>query len=188
MFYHSRELEHVVYGRVKGFVEKGDWLISAYRWLGSYCEFYPQVWLSRSSSNITGKRRRDNGVLFGFDYIKGFPVDLGEWENVLSSLTDERRDIKSFEKRIIEYFKETHELDDKEGLMGEDRIFPVRDYEEWRDKYLFVENDQVVVPRLNLKSAKEIICRNERQRKLLRKMGFIEDRIKIMNFKKAGYW
>ncbi len=40
-------------------------------------------------------------------------------------------------------------------------------------------NDQVVVPKLNLKSAKEIWVRNDRQKKKLRRMGFIEDRIKV---------
>jgi len=37
------------------------------------------------------------------------------------------------------------------------------------------------VPSLNLKTAKRIICRNERQKKALRKKGFIEDRIEIRN-------
>ena len=46
---------------------------------------------------------------------------------------------------------------------------------------LFILQDQVVVPALNLKSAKEIIVENERKKKILRKMGFIEDRIKIQN-------
>ena len=55
--------------------------------------------------------------------------------------------------------------------------------EEFLKKHLFVENDQVVVPSLNLKSAKEIFCKNEKQKKALRKMGFIEDRIKIKNIK-----
>ena len=51
------------------------------------------------------------------------------------------------------------------------------------DAHLFVEKDQVVVPTLNLKAAKRVVCRNERQKKALRKMGFIEDRIQIRNLK-----
>lgn len=46
-------------------------------------------------------------------------------------------------------------------------------------KHLFVENDQVVVPSLNLKAAKKVVCTNERQKQALRRMGFIEDRIVI---------
>ena len=52
---------------------------------------------------------------------------------------------------------------------------------------LFKDIDQVVVHSLNLKSAKQIIWRNEKQKKTLRKMGFIEDRIKIKNIKR-GNW
>ena len=54
-------------------------------------------------------------------------------------------------------------------------------------KYAFIEKDQVVVPSLNLKSAKQIICRDEKQKKKLRKMGFIEDRIVIKNIKQQKW-
>ena len=182
MFYHSRELNHVNYGKVEGFVEEDDWLIPSYKWLGSYCGFYPQVWLSRSSSHITGKKFKKDGVLFGFDYIKGFSIDYSQWEIVINALVD-RTNVRSLEKIIREYFRETNIEDDKGELKGEDRMFQVRDYEDWRDNYLFIENGQVVVPKLNLKSAKEIICNNEKQKRYLRKMGFINNRIKIMNFK-----
>jgi len=37
------------------------------------------------------------------------------------------------------------------------------------------------VPSTNLKTAKRIICRNERQKKALRKKGFSEDRIEVRN-------
>jgi len=36
-----------------------------------------------------------------------------------------------------------------------------------------------VVPSLNLKTARHILCRNERQKKALRQVGFIEDRIEV---------
>jgi len=84
---------------------------------------------------------------------------------------------------MINYFRDANLEDDKDNVDKEDRMFPVRDYENWRDNYLFVENDQVVVPRLNLKTAKEIICQNEKQKKRLRKIGFIKDRIHIRNIK-----
>jgi len=42
-----------------------------------------------------------------------------------------------------------------------------------------VEHDRVVVPGLDLKAAKTVVCRSERQKKALRRMGFLEDRIEI---------
>ena len=165
MFYHSRELKHVEYGKVEGYVEEDDWLIPAYNWLGSYCGFYPQIWLSRSNSVITGKRSSRNRILFGFGHIKGFSVDYNRWEIALQSLIDNPNREKDLEERIKKYFKHMNDDDDKEGLKLDDRIFPTSCYEDWRDNYLFVENDQVVLPKLNLKVAKEICVFNEQQRK-----------------------
>ena len=54
-----------------------------------------------------------------------------------------------------------------------------RDVRDVLSKHLFVKHDQVVVPNLNLKAAKLIICRDEHQKKALRRMGFIEDRLVI---------
>jgi len=58
-----------------------------------------------------------------------------------------------------------------------------QDLEKFLKKSLFVEVDQVIVPSLNLKAAKKIICRNEKQKKKLLKMGFVEDRVRIKNIK-----
>ena len=52
---------------------------------------------------------------------------------------------------------------------------------EWMQQFLLSKEDQVVVPKLNLKSAKRIFVRSERQKKQLRKLGFIEDRIEFRN-------
>ena len=52
------------------------------------------------------------------------------------------------------------------------------------DRHLFVELDQVVLPALNLKAAKSIVCRDERQKKALRRLGFIEDRTQIRNVRR----
>lgn len=184
MFYHARGLKYVEYGKVSGFVEEDDLLNSAYKWLSSYCKFFPQVWLSRSSSSITGIRYGKDKILFGFDYIKGFSIDYSEWENLLFVLLNEKCKFSDLEKLVRENFRRINIEDDKENLKGKDRIFPSDNYEYWRDNYLFVEHDQVVVPSLNLKSAKEVICSNEKQKKKLRKMGFIEDRIKVRNVKR----
>ena len=40
-----------------------------------------------------------------------------------------------------------------------------RDLNDYLHQYVFVERDQVVVPSLNLKAAKKVICRNEQQKK-----------------------
>jgi hypothetical protein len=79
------------------------------------------------------------------------------------------------------------------GWYKEDNEPPDGELKDWVDsgcnldvflkKYVFIEKDQVVVPSLNLKCAKTIICRNEKQKKALRRMGFIEDRIQIKNIK-----
>ncbi len=180
MFYHARELKHVVYGKVKAFVEPDDFLIPAYKWLSNYCKFYPQIWLSRSTSSITGIKRLKNKILFGFDYIKGFSLDYSQWETALFELAD-KDEKKDLEDILKNYFINQNKEDDQENLKGKDRIFPTKNYEKWKKSYLFIENDQIVVPTLNLKSAKKIICRDEKQKKALRKLGFIEDRIQIQN-------
>lgn len=174
-------MKYVKYGKVSGFVEEDDLLIPAYKWLSNYCKFFPQIWLSRSSSSITGIRFGKDRVLFGFDYIKGFSINYSEWENVLFVLLNGKYESGDLESLVRENFRRINIEDDMENLEEKDRIFPSRSYKDWRDNYLFVENDQVVVPKLNLKSAKEIICTNEKQN---RKLGFIEDRIRILNIKK----
>ena len=167
MFYHSRKLKYVVYGKIKGFEEKGDDFLPAYKWLEQYCGYFPQVWLSRSSSSITGMKNDSNKILFGFDYIKGFPVDYGQWSFILPFLLGQKGSKKILEKKVKNaYFEIAKELkaDYKEFDGG---------YENWRDNYLFAETNQIVVPILNLKAAKKIICRNEMQKKELKKIGFL---------------
>jgi len=195
MYYHCRELKYVEYGKIFPPPPEiiGKEMMQCYSWLGHYCGFCPQVWLSRSRSSITGFRNRGWGnqpkrdvILFGFDVIKGFNVDFNHWEFIMGSLLNNEK----FEDQNSDIIKENNEIVDelrreKEPLDGE--------LKEWVDcgmnldiflkKYLFVENDQVVVPSLNLKIAKKIICENEKQKKALRKMGFIEDRIIIKNTK-----
>ena len=63
----------------------------------------------------------------------------------------------------------------------DDPLCGCNSFSEFLNNRLFIEADQFVLPSLNLKTAKEIVCRNERQKKKLRKLGFFEDRIKIRN-------
>jgi hypothetical protein len=202
MYYHCRPLKYVEYGKVyPPPIELADFLQSAYIWLGNYCNFCPQIWLSRSHLSITGykndrilKKRQyvrqkrnttkdsNNSVLFGFDIIKGFPVSYRYWELIMIFMYDK----KTLEEQNKELVKEISDMARDNSLEDEEIIAWRRcnnNLDLFLKKYLFVEEDQVVVPSLNLKAAKQIICHDEKQKKALRKMGFIEDRIKIRNIK-----
>jgi len=205
MYYHCRPLKYVEYGKVypPPLETIKDYMETAYKWLGHYCGYYPQIWLSRSHLSITGykingllKKRQyvirkrqetkvhQDSVLFGFDIIKGFPVSYRYWELIMMFVLN-GKNIEEQNKKIV------FEMNDIMRDMKEDELDPESiawkschgDFNLFLNKYLFVEEDQVVVPSLNLKAAKQIICKDEYQKKKLRKMGFIEDRIKIKNFK-----
>ena len=115
-------------------------------------------------------------------------MDYSQWENLLFCLLDNNfnnLNLNDLDNKVKENFDKINLDEDKNNFIGNERTFHSKNYEDWKDNYLFVENDQVVISKLNLKIAKEIICRDELQKKKLRKMGFIEDRIKIMNIKKS---
>ena len=190
MFYHSRPLKHVVYGKVgPPPLEAVDSdFLRAYEWLGQYCGYWPQVWLARSHSAITGfrwagkKNRPPERVLFGFDYIKGFSVAYDFWCLLLITLMNSAN-LDAANAAIRRDLEEMAADTDPE--FADDPVrktwLECHDVGEVLRRHLFVEHDQVVVPSLNLKAAKHIICRTEKQKKALRKMGFIEDRIEIKN-------
>ena len=124
--------------------------------------------------------------MFGFDIIKGFPVSFDHWELIMNDLCDSD-DVKDQNKAIVDslntilgYYKEDKE--EPEDVLA-DWVKSGCDLDVFLRDYLFKEVDQVVVPSLNLKVAKKIICHNEKQKKKLRQMGFIEDRIVIKNLK-----
>ena len=183
MYYHCRPLKYVTYGKVfpTPLQDLDKDLSQAYQWLGNYCGFFPQVWLSRSVCKITGVRYHPENILFGFENIQGFPVSHDHWCFMLGELNN-----GASEKSIADYFTDIiHDLKSE----GEELDGVLRDWEksqnleDYLQRYLFVERDQVVVPSLNLKAAKKIVCRNEQQKKKLRQMGFIEDRIRIQNWR-----
>ena len=207
MYYHCRPIKYVHYGKIEPPPAKtyDDWDSRMYGWLGHYCGFYPQIWLSRSRSGITGYRsdemlkknkfakcNRSNAkisndsVLFGFDIIKGFPLSYNHWEIVMNSVVNiegleaQNKAIEDSLNSILGYYKEDNEEPEDEIA---DWVKAGCNLDVFLRDYLFQEVDQVVVPSLNLKSAKKIICHNEKQKKKLRKMGFIEDRIFIKNLK-----
>ena len=208
MYYHCRSLKYVVCGKVSPppLNTYDDFDLRLYKFIGRYCGFFPQIWLSRSHSSITGyksnkrlkqsyywakcpgrrqkiKTHNDN-VLFGFDIIKGFPVSYCHWEALMNTIANsdnfenQNKDITKFFNEVVDFYKKENESLDEEA---KDWINSGCNLDIFLKKYVFVEKDQVVVPSLNLKSAKKIICRNEKQKKKLRKMGFIEDRIEIKN-------
>lgn len=198
MYYHCLSLKYVTYGTVFPHDDEAGDYRPAYRWLGKYCGYFPQIWLSRASVGITGYRgsltgrwRREfkDRVLFGFDQIHGFPVDYDFWSMPLLNVVMnpdqtpaeiDDRIIARLEYGLNEMNAEEGENPDLESysweiLWGQERP----NLAEFLRKHVFVERTQVVVPSLNLKTAKRILCRNERQKKVLRQMGFIEDRIEI---------
>ena len=208
MYYHSRELKYVEYDKVfPAPEEKLDWLLPAYKWLGHYCGYCPQVWLSRSTSSITGfrssnmlkkrknvKRKRsekkdsNNSVLFGVDVVKGFPVSYEHWCFILNVLINEDcKGINAVNKKIAESMNYCLEDYEGEGGVIGDWKKCNGNFAMFLNRHLFNEVDQIVVPSLNLKAAKKIICRDEKAKKKLRKMGFIEDRIQIKNMKRMDW-
>ena len=212
MYYHCRDLKYVEYGKVLPPPEYcvDDDFADAYKWLGHYCGFFPQIWLSRSTSCITGygirsksvsyekgKKKttfhKDKGsVLFGFDNVQGFPVDYNVWCYFLCLLAGRKwNSIKEVNKILIDRLTSSSEDAKKDDYYNEDTFYSEWDnsdgLDDYLNKYLFVKRDQVVVPALNLKSAKKIVCKNEKEKKKLRRMGFIEDRIVIKNLKGKSY-
>lgn len=208
MYYHCRPLKYVEYGKVLPSPDPDPDLLPAYRWLGHYCGYCPQIWLSRGDINMTGARcviipkqmkghaeaRRAmrvnmDSVLFRFDLIRGFPVDYDVWwvivANTFLNMPKAGMDAVNgqIRRRMDEWAEAVLQEHPQELECG--RCPAVAAWLKCRDvgmflkEHVFVERDQVVVPSLNLKSAKEVICRDERQKKTLRRMGFIEDRITI---------
>ena len=204
MYYHARPLKYVKYGKVEGNPEPDEDFGVSYRWLSNHCGHFPQVWLSRSHSRITGIRNYKDQILFSFDVIKGFPIHYDWWNYILGwtwqkelSGLDPVRDAARYNEEIwkaAKRFYEPLEEDDREewlrhmerDLPGDPRNFSSA--EEWLMSAVFRKQDQVVVPSLNLKAAKEVFCRSEKEKKKLRKMGFIEDRIKIRKFPNPDSW
>ena len=204
MYYHCRPLKYVEYGKVFPHKDDENWLLPAYKWLGHYCGYCPQVWLSRCDIGMTGywcerslKSRWSSGkkaddILFGFDIIIGFPIDYGFWcGHFLNGVINKpKASVVEINKDIAEWL-DVHLADfgkeDREGFAAGkhpleaawERFRP--DFDAFLKGYVFVERGQVVVPSLNLKVAKKVLCRDERQKKALRRLGFIEDRIVIRN-------
>jgi len=182
VFYHQRPIKYVRYGKVHPPEIEGDDFAVAYEWLGQYCGFSPQIWLSRSMSEITGFNSRPDLdlILFGFRDIQGFGVDYNFWCELLNLFLN-IPSVEDVNEALKAEFKERASLFENNG--DSDKVHEVwqktKDVKEVLRKCLFVENDQVVLPSLNLATAKIIYCRTDRHKKELRKMGFIEDRIKV---------
>lgn len=205
MYYHTQKLKYVNYGKIYpaplGAID--EYFLKPYQWLGKYCGYSPQIWLGRGKTAITGykskykqkgskysgaRRNFEPNVMFTFDIIKGFPVDYDLWCSILNPLIGCEDPVRHGDDAIKKSFEEWHNDCKKDNI----EITPNSElwkwvssssYEDFLNRYLFVENDQVVVPSLNLKAAKQVFCRNEKQVKVLRHMGFINDRIKILNSK-----
>jgi len=188
MYYHCLSLKHVRCGKIYPYDSQDPWFANCYKWIGKYCGYCPQIWLSRSHSQITGIRSDKNFVLFGFEDVVGFPIDYDWWcliLNVIINFHLSGKDVeKDFDRLNVKIWEEVQELYAEDT---DDELSKADDFDSWMSNCLLIKNNQVVVPSLNLKSAKEVFCRNEKQKKKLRKMGFIEDRIKIRNFSKSAW-
>ncbi|MFM8537818.1 MAG: hypothetical protein ACKOES_07095 [Planctomycetaceae bacterium] len=204
MYYHCLSLQYVVCGTILPHDDETNLNRPSYEWLGQHCGYCPQIWLSRADITLTGYRytisprfnrgrlRREVGgyVLFGFDQIHGFPIDYEFWWRfVLNSALNGQTLAEVDESLICKLEWSLQDVIQEEGDDFDPRVH--RLLIGWREerpdlaaflrKHAFVERDQFVVPSLNLKTAKRILCRNERQKKALRRMGFIEDRIEVRN-------
>ncbi len=203
MYYHTLPLKYVVYGTILPHDDPSNQFRSAYEWLGHHCGYCPQIWLSRGDISMTGYRYRvgsvgisgsdqraeRDSVLFGFDLIHGFPIDYEFWWfHVLNTALNSPPGKDEIDRWLVDRLDWW--LAESTAEHGP-ALDPVEHRWElaWRQerpnlaeflrRHVFVERDQVVVPSLNLKTAKRILCRNERQKKQLRRMGFIEDRMEI---------
>lgn len=121
-------------------------------------------------------------VLFAFDTIQGFPLDYDFWCLLLMVFWNEKN-LKKANQAVRDLIQD-HALDSD---LQDDPItvtwHKTHNIQEVLSRHLFVKHDQIVVPQLNLKAAKQVICRNEHQKKSLRRMGFIEDRIIIRGYR-----
>ena len=206
MYYHCRPLKQVEHGKVFPHADPDTSLLPAYRWLGRYCGYCPQVWLSRGDIGMTGYRHmfslrgrkcrwmrvKKNDILFGFDIIRGFPVDYEFWAGhfLNGAINMPKASPEEMNRDTAEWLdRHARELRIEDGDGFDAGKHPLEtawerfrpDFDAFLRGHVFVERDQVVVPSLNLKAAKKVICRDERQKKALRRMGFIEDRIEIRN-------
>ena len=183
MFYHQRSIKYVRYGKVHPPEIEGDDFSIAYQWLGQYCCFVPQIWLSRSMRGITGFNSRPDLdlVLFGFRDVHGFDVDYKLWCELLNLFLN-ISSVEDVNEALQSEFEERASLFESNG--DSDMVHEVwqktRSVDKILRKCLFAESDQVVVPALNLAVAKVIFCRTDSHKKMLRKMGFFEGRIKVL--------
>ena len=143
------------------------------------------------------EKRQQRDVLFGFDTIVGFPVDYDAWHWIIGVADWYEKEHGRIADRVSarrfeEWFWADHAKSDKRDAAEcpEDKAWLLTyNYafmDDWLARCLFVERDQVVVPSLNLKAAKQVFCQDERTKGELRKMGFIEDRIRVRNFHHAN--
>ena len=98
---------------------------------------------------------------------------------------EQNENIVKYLNCIIKDYEDDEDVDFELEIL--DWIKSDKNLDTYLKDYVFKEVDQIVVPTLNLKAAKKIICRNEKQKKKLRKMGFIEDRISIKNLKADSF-
>jgi len=208
MYYHCLPLKYVTHGTILPHDDPGIDNRPAYEWLGTHCGYCPQIWLSRANIDMTGyrndarnapisgsaRRAEKDSILFGFSQISGFPAEPEFWWwgvlNTALAVTDPPMTPRDVDAGLVEYLDMSlaYDLAENAGVLDQraHRWSIAWQHERpnlavFLKKQVFIERDQFVVPSLNLKTAHRVFCRNERQKKVLRRMGFIEDRIEIRN-------
>jgi hypothetical protein len=208
VYYHCLPLKYVTYGTIMPHDDPSIGNRPAYEWLGTYCGYCPQIWLSRANIDMTGyrnearkgsvsgsfQRAERDSILFGFSQIAGFPVEPEFWwRGVLNTAllpVDPPMTPREVDAGLVHHLDMVlaDELAENAGVLGQEAHRWSHAWQQERpnltaflQKQVFIENAQFVVPSLNLKTAQRVLCRNERQKKVLRGMGFIEDRIEIRN-------
>lgn len=201
-------LKHVYYGIIHPHEDPDNWLLPAYKWLSFHCGYCPQIWLARSNSSITGfknsdviKKRRyskvnrneikanTNSVLFEFQFLPKkdiFYVSYNLWCMILSSLCNMNVESEKidFDKEIRDHLNAvSSEVLESDLDQEDDYILRWKSFEGELDQYLkenlFIESDQIVVPKLDLKKSSCILCKNDNQKRQLEHMGFSSRKIKI---------
>jgi hypothetical protein len=168
LYHHSRDLESVVFGEVKGNPEFSDPdFRKAYLWLEKEVGFYPLFlavgateedikmtcygdnWIAKTSRK---KGEFPNNVLFSFNDVKGVFTDYQYWHFILNA-NNKNYSMTYHEKKLI--FKPSWKESD---WLRKARKEP--------------HSVQLVAPKLYLPDASRIWVRNNATRSLLNKLGF----------------
>ena len=183
MYFFACDFDDVVFGWIRGNCQKGEMYETAYKWLAQYCEFFPPLWVSLDEEKLTGYSAKSSKVLFGFKFVNGFPVKYDAWMIFLGILINlDTNNFRYIDERLVE------ELDIMERD-GETRWSHCHNLDNYLKSYVFVNDDQFVVPSLDLRQSQTIVCSDEAQRGNLIRKGFQGSKIKVASvYSRSKVW